>query len=171
MASAARAGRAGSTGSLRIGAPAGTVAVGLPEKVSSRSPPAAAGPTRAAPMVRGAVPYSLVKRMRTRLPPPLRRTTWAQGRVGEGVERGVGRLGRDAPGPDPALGCGVLVGHGAERGAGRSHGAHTTLTPGHARGSGSGRASVTLLGAFRASRGAAVLPVPGARLQGLVVRL
>ncbi|MFC0066954.1 hypothetical protein ACFFQW_24425, partial [Umezawaea endophytica] len=33
------------------------------------------------------------------------------------------------------------------------------------------RLRVTLLGAFQASRGDVVLPVPGARLRGLVVRL
>ncbi|MEU6782120.1 BTAD domain-containing putative transcriptional regulator [Nonomuraea angiospora] len=36
---------------------------------------------------------------------------------------------------------------------------------------GDARLRVTLLGAFQASRGDAVLPVPGARLQGLLVRL
>ncbi|SDW96864.1 Predicted ATPase [Saccharopolyspora shandongensis] len=36
---------------------------------------------------------------------------------------------------------------------------------------GGARLRVTLLGAFQASRGEAALPVPGARLQGLVVRL
>ncbi|WP_243726581.1 AfsR/SARP family transcriptional regulator [Actinocrispum wychmicini] len=36
---------------------------------------------------------------------------------------------------------------------------------------GGARLRVTMLGAFQASRGDAALPVPGARLQGLVVRL
>src|SRR5262249_38793821 len=68
-------------GSLSSGAPAGIRALGLPANRTSLSVPACSAPlesaseTRAAPIIRGLVPYSFVKRRRTRLPPTLTRTT------------------------------------------------------------------------------------------------
>ena len=71
-----------SIGSLRYGDPAGTEAVGLPENSTCRPVPdrtlpfSSASATRTAPIVSGFVPYSLLRRSRTRGPPTLTRIVW-----------------------------------------------------------------------------------------------
>ncbi len=71
-----------SIGSLRYGEPAGTEAVGLPENSTCRSVPGrmlpfwSASATRTAPMASGLVPYSLVRRSRSRDPPTLTLIVW-----------------------------------------------------------------------------------------------
>ncbi|HZF29454.1 MAG TPA: hypothetical protein VE907_10070 [Gammaproteobacteria bacterium] len=100
--SAARSSTFKSIGSLNRGEPAGITAVARPSNVTACSVPAftlsapSASAKRAAPIVMAFVPYSFVRRSRTRSPPTLKRTIW----------RTVWslKLGVPGNGPAPALG-------------------------------------------------------------------
>ncbi len=92
-----------STGSLSRGAPGAMVAVVLPPKVTTWSVPGrieAPSPATAIcapPTWTGVLPYSLLKRMRTLVPPPDRRTIW----------RTVWSLKVGLPGKRPPAGVGA----------------------------------------------------------------